>query len=158
MTCWNESKVIKTHRRKLFHELTDKLNPARVEKVRMIFSDIFSWPFDKLVNVIDSNHLSTFSDLKMTKWRRIKLNFHDYNKQWFKPTLSNQVFFMSPHSPLLWRQSLCCRHSYEKYTIKGYLLGLSTSKQLLEKNFLLPHLKGLSPHVVNGDRVGQRGY
>ena len=41
--------------------------------------------------------------------------------------------FLSPHLPILCRQSLSCCHNYEKYAVKGYLLGLSPTKQLRKK-------------------------
>jgi hypothetical protein len=70
------------------------------------------------------------------------------------PALSNQnvpvatfatfVATGSLQSPQL--KEMCC-----KSTI---LLDISTKKQFW-KDLLSPHLNGLSPHVANGDRVGQ---
>jgi len=49
-------------------------------------------------------------------------------------------------SPLLWRQSLCCRHNMEKYATKQFSWFFDYN--CLWKNFL-------SPHVANCDNVGQ---
>ena len=41
----------------------NEFDPARCEKVGFVFVDVVGRPTNKLVNVINSNHLSSFADL-----------------------------------------------------------------------------------------------
>ena len=78
-------------------------------------------------------------------------------KNWLKPLTQRcpTKIILPPHLPLLWQQSLCCHHNWEKYAAKYQFIRLFQYKTASRKTSC-HHNTGLLPQVANGDRVGQR--
>ncbi len=60
-------------------------------------------------------------------------------------------FSLSPRLPQLWRQRFYCCQFCQKWEI----CSLFIIRNAFMSNCLSPHLILLSPHVANGDKVGQ---